>query len=65
MARQSKLKLAINFIEAEEAEAKKVCHYDVETGNFDKAYGWQKYIEGLKKALSYLNVIDGKKNDSV
>lgn len=65
MAKTNKLKLAINFIEAEEAEAIKVGHYEVETGNFDKAYGWQKYIEGLKKALSYLNVIEGNKNDTL
>lgn len=65
MAKQNKFKLAINFIEAEAIEADKSASMESENGNFDKAFGWQKYIEGLNKALSYLCVIEGKKNDTL
>lgn len=60
MAKTNKLKLAINFIEAEIAEVEKMIDTEATTGHYGKACGWQKYVEGLEKTLSYLNTIQGK-----
>lgn len=65
MAKTNRLKLAINFIEADIAEAEKMIDTEATTGHYGKACGWQRYVEGLEKALSYLKVIEGNKNDSV
>lgn len=63
MAKQNKLKLTINFIEADIAAAEKMIDTEATTGHYGKAAEHQAYIEGLEKALSYLKVIDGKKEN--
>lgn len=65
MAKANRLKLAASLIEAEIGVVEKAIDTEATTGHYGKACGWQKYIEGLEKALSYLKVIEGNKNDSV
>lgn len=60
LAKTNRLKLAINFIEADIAESVKMIDTEATTGHYGKACGWQKYVEGLEKALSYLDTIQGR-----
>ncbi len=64
MAKTNRLKLATSLIEAEILNVEKMIDTEATTGHYGKACGWQKYIEGLEKALSYLRVIDGRKGNS-
>lgn len=47
----------VSFLER--GESVKMIDTEATTGHYGKACGWQKYVEGLKKALSYLKTIQG------
>lgn len=57
MAKSNKLVVAINFIESEIENAKKQINIESSTGHYEKAGGWQAYIAGLEKTLSYIHVL--------
>lgn len=60
MAKANKLKLVATLIDAEIENASNAVDSEATTGHYGKASGWQKYIEGLEKALSYVRVVENK-----
>ena len=60
MAKTNKLKLVATLIDAEIENATNAVDSEATTGHYGKASGWQKYIEGLEKALSYVRVVENK-----
>ncbi|MCC7515567.1 MAG: hypothetical protein IT212_12830 [Bacteroidia bacterium] len=65
MAKTNKLKLANSFIEAEITESISMINSAATRENYGKALEYQRYKEGLEKALAYLKVAEGNKNDTV
>lgn len=63
MAKANRLKLAASLIEAEIGVVEKAIDTEATTGHYGKAAEHQAYIEGLEKALSYLKVVDGKREE--
>lgn len=63
MAKANKLKLVATLIEAEIENATNAVDSEATTGHYGKASGWQKYIEGLEKALSYVRVMENKERN--